>query len=70
MPKAKTSKPDAAKAAPSYHIEGCDFMGVSAEHAQAVTAVANAMAESAKAVAAMAQALKGPDALLKIGGES
>ena len=55
------------KNAPTTHIENCNFQGgVQSETVQALTALANAMSEQAKAAQMIAAALKGPDALLQI----
>lgn len=62
-----TKKP-AAKTPFTYSVNHCNFVGVSDQQASALMALANAMAEQAKAVQAVAAALKGPDALLSIGG--
>lgn len=71
MKKATTApKKTAAKLQPTIHIEQCIFDGaLRPEQVAALTALANALVEQAKAAQFVAAALKGPDALLKIGGD-
>lgn len=50
-------------------IKDCTFTGgVSDRQCDALLALAQAMAEQAKAVQAVAAALKGPNSLLQVGG--
>jgi len=62
----KTAKPQSINT----HLEYCNFDATQApEQVAALTALANALVEQAKAAQAIAAALKGSDApLLKIGG--
>ena len=67
---ATKSKPKEKAGLPTYgtHISNCNFQGVGEKQAEALLAFAQVLTEQAKAVQAIASALKGPECLLRIEG--